>query len=241
MHVLLVDDEPLAREELSYLVSQHPAVTSVTQAEGVLEAMSKMMEQKPDILFLDIHLTDESGFELAEKLVNLTDPPYLVFATAYDDYALQAFQVNASDYLLKPFEEKRVMEIINKAEKQMTRKQSDPVQTTEQWATFPIHSDDRIFLINPETVQMVSVDERNVSIFTDEKCYNTTGTLSGMEQKLPPALFIKTHRSFIINATKVKEIQPWFNHTLQITMENGEKVPVSRSYLKAFKERLNLE
>ena len=81
MHVLLVDDEPLAREELSYLVSQHPAVISVAQAEGVLEAMGKMMEQKPDILFLDIHLTDESGFELAEKLVHLTEPPYLVFAT----------------------------------------------------------------------------------------------------------------------------------------------------------------
>ncbi|EOT41350.1 LytR/AlgR family response regulator transcription factor [Enterococcus dispar] len=241
MHVLLVDDEPLAREELSYLVSQHPAVISVAQAEGVLEAMGKMMEQKPDILFLDIHLTDESGFELAEKLVHLTEPPYLVFATAYDDYALQAFQVNANDYLLKPFEEKRVMEILNKAEKQRTRTQNTSTQTTEQWSAFPIHSDDRIFLIHPETVQMVSVDERNVRIFTDDKHYSTTGTLSGIEQKLPPALFIKTHRSFIINVTKVKEIQPWFNHTLQLTMENGEKVPVSRSYLKVFKERLNLE
>lgn len=241
MHVLLVDDEPLAREELNYLVSQHPAVTSVAQAESVLEAMTKMMEQKPDILFLDIHLTDESGFELAEKLVTLSDPPYLVFATAYDDYALQAFQVNASDYLLKPFEEKRVMEIIDKAKKQVNKNQRTTTKNLEQFSTFPIHSDDRIFLINPETVQMVSVDERSLSIFTDEKQYVTTGTLSGIEQKLPPALFIKTQRSFIINVTKVKEIQPWFNHTLQVTMENGEKVPVSRSYLKAFKERLNLE
>lgn len=243
MHVLLVDDELLAREELNYLVSQHPAVSSVAQAESIMEAMTKMMEHKPDILFLDIHLTDESGFELAEKLVTLSEPPYLVFATAYDDYALQAFQVNASDYLLKPFEEKRVMEIINKARKQIIRNQEVVAQNqnTEQWSTFPIHSDDRIFLIHPETVQMVSVDERNISIFTDEKCYVTTGTLSGIEQKLPPALFIKTHRSFIINVTKVKEIQPWFNHTLQVTMENGEKVPVSRSYLKAFKSRLNLE
>ena len=106
MHVLIVDDEPLAREELSYLVSQHPQVTSVAEADSVAEAMEEMMDQKPDLLFLDIHLTDESGFDLAEKLTHLKSA-LLGFATAYDQYALKAFQVNAKDYILKPFEEEK--------------------------------------------------------------------------------------------------------------------------------------
>ena len=121
MHVLIVDDDPLAREELSYLVSQHPQVTSVAEADSVAEAMEEMMDQKPDLLFLDIHLTDESGFDLAEKLTHLKKAPYLVFATAYDQYALKAFQVNAKDYILKPFEEEKITQVIEKASKEMAQ------------------------------------------------------------------------------------------------------------------------
>ncbi|HPI99506.1 MAG TPA: LytTR family transcriptional regulator DNA-binding domain-containing protein [Enterococcus sp.] len=238
MHVLIVDDEPLAREELSYLVLQHPKITSTAEAESVEEAMAEMMDQKPDIIFLDIHLTNESGFELAEKLTHLKKAPYLIFATAYDAYALQAFQVNAKDYLLKPFEEKKIHQALDKAMKEITPQH---VAATSKFEAIPIQGDDRIYLVAPEDIYLISVEERQLNIETKEQNYQMTGTLNKIEQKLPSELFLKTHRSFILNRTKIQEIQPWFNHTLQVILENGSRVPVSRSYVKIFREQVGLE
>ncbi|AQP54620.1 DNA-binding response regulator [Vagococcus penaei] len=242
MHVLIVDDEPLAREELHYLVSQHPKIQTIAEADSVAEAMNAMMDQKPDILFLDIHLTDESGFDLAEKLVKLKQPPYLIFATAYDDYALKAFQVNANDYVLKPFDEKRIHAVLDKAvaTNQQTSHTINQLSTSPTLEALPIQGDDRIYLIHPTDIYLVSVDDRELSVHTKNDVYQTTGTLSGIEKKLPPDFFLKTHRSYILNTSKVQEIQPWFNNTLQVTLDNELKVPVSRSYVKQLKERFGL-
>lgn len=240
MHVLIVDDEPLAREELHYLVSQHEQVTSIAEADSVETAIQQIMDQKPQLLFLDIHLTDESGFDLAEKLLQLAKPPYLIFATAYDEYALKAFEVNAGDYLLKPFEEERVLKAIDRAlEKTQPEPSVSPsVQNTIE--PLPIPGEDRIFLLDPHEIYLVSVEERLVSVFTKDETFTMTGTLNGIEHKLPAELFFKTHRSYILNLTKIREIQPWFNNTLLVTLTNDEKVPVSRSYVKKFKAQLGL-
>ncbi|KAF1304133.1 LytR/AlgR family response regulator transcription factor [Candidatus Enterococcus willemsii] len=237
MHVLIVDDEPLAREELSYLVMQHPKITSTAEAESVEEAMEEMMDQKPDIVFLDIHLTDESGFDLAEKFTHLKKAPYLIFATAYDAYALKAFQVNAKDYLLKPFEEQKIHQALDKALKEIAQQQP----TVQTFEAIPIQGEDRIYLVAPEEIYLVSVEERQLNIETKEQRYQMTGSLNKIEQKLPTELFLKTHRSFILNRTKIQEIQPWFNNTLQVILENGSRVPVSRSYVKQFKESVGLQ
>ncbi|MGX7350913.1 LytR/AlgR family response regulator transcription factor [Enterococcus canis] len=240
MHVLIVDDEPLAREELHYLVGQHAQVTSVAEAESIEEALAAMLEQRPDVLFLDIHLTDENGFELAEKLTRFSQPPYLIFATAYDEYGVQAFQVNARDYVLKPFEEERIQQVLDKAVTQL--QPPAPLEKgPKKREAIPIQGEDRIYLVAPEDIYLVSVEEKQLSIVTKEQTYHMSGSLTHLEQKLPADLFLKTHRSFILNVTKVQEIQPWFNHTLQVTLENGAKVPVSRSYIKILKETLGLD
>ncbi|MGX7195795.1 LytR/AlgR family response regulator transcription factor [Enterococcus olivae] len=238
MHVLIVDDEPLAREELSYLVLCHPQITSTAEAESVEEAMEEMMDQKPDILFLDIHLTDESGLDLAEKLTHLKKAPYLIFATAYDQYAFKAFQVNAKDYILKPFEEEKVHQAIDKALKTFSKEQP---KTQAKLEALPIQGEDRIYLIAPEDIYLVSVEGRELQIAVKDHVYRMSGTLNKIEQKLPSELFLKTHRSFILNRTKIQEIQPWFNHTLQVILENGSRVPVSRSYVKSFKDQVGLD
>ncbi|MGO2083530.1 LytR/AlgR family response regulator transcription factor [Vagococcus sp.] len=242
MHVLIVDDEPLAREELHYLVSKHPKVTSIVEVDSVEDAMNAMMDKKIDILFLDIHLTNESGFDLAEKLLKLKQPPYLIFATAYDEYALKAFQVNASDYVLKPFEEKVILNVLDKAISVKERLENSHNQKQESLPieAIPIQGEDRIYLVHPEDIYLISVEDRELSIHTKEDVYQTSGTLSGIEKKLPADLFFKTHRSYILNTTRVQEIQPWFNNTLQVTLDNGLKVPVSRSYVKQLKERFGL-
>lgn len=234
MHILIVDDEPLAREELTYLVSLHKHVTSTSEAESVEEAMEQIMDHKPDIIFLDIHLTDESGFDLANKLMKLKHPPYLIFATAYDDYAIKAFKVNAKDYILKPFDEKAIHEALNKAYPQIKQKLTQPAADKEA-DVIPISCDDRIFLIHPKDIFLVSIDDKILSIHTQDSVYQTSGSLAKIEQKLPENVFFKTHRSYILNTTKIQEIQPWFNNTLQIILDNGLKVPVSRSYVKDFK------
>lgn len=236
MHLLIVDDEPLAREELSYLVSLHPKVTSTSEAESVEEAMEQIMDHKPDIIFLDIHLTDESGFDLAEKLMKLKHSPYLIFATAYDDYAIKAFKVNAKDYILKPFDENAIQEALNKAFKHLEKKGPINQSTSEkEREVIPISGEDRIFLVHPKDIYLVSIDDKLLTIHTKDDVYQTSGSLAKIERKLPMDLFFKTHRSYILNTHHIQEIQPWFNNTLQIILDNGLKVPVSRSYVKEFK------
>ncbi len=242
MHVLIVDDEPLAREELSFLVEQHKNVTSVATAESVEEAMSQMMDEKPEIIFLDIQLMGETGFDLARKLVKLKKAPYLIFASAFDSYGVKAFEVNAKDYILKPFEEKKIISAIDKAISELSQKDNTTViEDQVKVGAIPVYVEDRIFLIDPKEIFAISVEGRVLTIATKDKEYEMNGTLSSLQNRLPSHLFFKTHRSFMINLTKIKEIQPWFNHTLQVTLLNELKVPISRSYIKSFKEKIGLD
>src|SRR5699024_8482462 len=115
MHALIVDDEPLARNELSYLLKQTDEISAIEEADSIEEALEKLLQEKIDIAFLDIHLTEESGLTLADKMNQMTNPPIIVFATAYDEYAIEAFERDARDYLLKPFEQKRVKQTVQRA------------------------------------------------------------------------------------------------------------------------------
>ncbi len=241
MHILIVDDEPLAREELAYLVNQHESVKTIATAESVEEAMSQIMDEKPDIIFLDIQLMGETGFDLAEKLVKLKKAPYLIFATAFNTYGVKAFEVNARDYILKPFEEKKILLALDKAVSQLEKKVPKIEKEQIILDAIPVYVEDRIFLIDPEEIYAVSVEGRILTIVTKENQYEMTGTLNNLKSKLPDQFFFKTHRSFMINLTKIKEIQPWFNHTLQVTLLNDLKVPISRSYIKSFKEKIGLD
>lgn len=243
MNVLIVDDEKLARDELNYLVQKDQQVAAVFEAESVEEAMICMMEHAIDVLFLDIHLTDESGFDLAKKIIKLDRPPYLIFSTAYDEYAIDAFAVNAGDYILKPFEEERVLRALGKATAAF-RKQSEEVRGTEVEATperFALPVGDRMVVIHPEKIEYILIEGRELTIVTEERSFIVPGPLSKLESKLPPALLFKTHRNYLVNLAKIQEIQPWFNNTLQLTLQSGEKVPVSRSYLKDFKEKMLID
>jgi Response regulator of the LytR/AlgR family len=237
MHVLIVDDEPLAREELSYIINQNKHISSIDEAESIDEAMEKMIDHKPDILFLDIHLAGETGFELADKLKKLKNPPYLIFATAYDQYALQAFQADAKDYILKPFDDDKIKLVLEKAFKYISPTQN---KQTNSANSIPIQTNDRIYLIDPCDIFAISIEDHTLNIILEDKSYTTSGSLSKIEELLPTDIFIKTHRSYILNSKKIKEIQSWFNNTLQVILTNDQAIPVSRSYVKNFKEKIGL-
>lgn len=233
MRVLIIDDEPLARDELRYLVSQHPVIEDIQEAATISEGLEKMLQQPIDLLFLDIHLMDESGITLAEKIRTFNNPPQVIFATAYDDHAVKAFELNATDYILKPFANARVQAAIEKAWQNRPEVETEP-------ETIPIHADERIYLIRPEDIVMVSVDNNATTVVTHTAAYLTNESLSQWEERLSVSLFMRVQRSFLINLKEIKEIQPWFNNTYQLTLTNDKKVPVGRSYLKEFRKRIGI-
>lgn len=242
MNVAIIDDEPLARMELRYLVSQTAEVVAIYEGESIEEAFQILLTYQPDVLFLDIHLTDESGLDFAKKLAQVPQAPLIIFATAYDNHAVEAFEVNALDYVLKPFEQERIQRAVTKAYKvlQSRHTESTKKEPEKMVERLTIETDERIYLIPFSEILYCEVQGKQTTIFTKEGSYTTHTTLSAIENSLKSTVFLKAHRSYVINQKEIKEIQPWFNQTFQLTMTNGGKVPVSRSYLKRFKAAVGL-
>ncbi|WP_313469390.1 LytTR family transcriptional regulator DNA-binding domain-containing protein [Carnobacterium sp.] len=241
MHTLIVDDEPLARNELAYLLEKCEEITSVSEADSIEEALEQMLQKTVDLIFLDIHLTNESGLTLADKLNHLKKPPLIIFATAYDDYAVKAFELNAKDYVLKPFEQKRIQQAVTKAyETYQKENQLFPEFPQEPLNAIPVQLEDRIFLVKTEEIIAVGVENGETTIYTKKREYTINESLSAIEKKISPLTFLRVHRSYLINVNTIDEIQPWFNHTYQVTLNNQLKIPVSRSYMKEFKEQVGL-
>ena len=242
MYTLIVDDEPLARNELAYLLERCEGITAIVEAESIEEALEKMLQHEIDLIFLDIHLTSESGLTLANKINQLKNPPMIIFATAYDEYAIKAFELNATDYVLKPFELPRIQDAVQKA---YTRYQKERVQLQaedkqEYLKTIPIQMDERIYIVKIEDIISIAVDNGITTIYTIEREYTTNEPLNAYEEKVKGHAFLRVHRSYLLNVKEILEIQPWFNHTFLVTMSNQIKIPVSRHYMKQFKEEVGL-
>ncbi|WP_086943340.1 LytTR family transcriptional regulator DNA-binding domain-containing protein [Trichococcus pasteurii] len=244
MRVLIVDDEPLARDELAYLLGKCEGVSAIAQADSIEEALGAMLEDPVDLIFLDIHLTNESGLSLAGKINKLKKPPMIIFATAYDDYAVKAFELNATDYVLKPFEMERIQQAVKKAYGQYRKQQVGEVEVPKQkdigLQVLPIQMDERIYMLQVPEIIAIGVENGETTIYTKNMTYIIHEPLSALEKKIDGHPFLRVHRAFLINLKEIKEIQPWFNHTFQLTMSNGLKIPVSRSYMKEFKEKVGI-
>lgn len=244
LRVLIVDDEPLARDELAYLLGQCEGVSAIAQADSIEEALGTMLEEPVDLIFLDIHLTNESGLSLAGKINKLKKPPLIIFATAYDDYAVKAFELNATDYVLKPFEVERIQQAVKKAygqyQKGQIKELESPKQNDAGFQVLPIQMDERIYMLQVPEIIAIGVENGETTIYTKNMTYIIHEPLSALERKIGGHPFLRVHRAFLINLKEIKEIQPWFNHTFQLTMSNGLKVPVSRSYMKDFKEKVGI-
>ncbi|PFA20543.1 MULTISPECIES: LytR/AlgR family response regulator transcription factor [Bacillus cereus group] len=245
LKVLVVDDEMLARDELKYLLQRTKEVSVIDEADCVEDALEKLMGNKPDLVFLDIQLSDDSGFEIANILKKMKNPPAIVFATAYDQYALQAFEVDALDYILKPFDEERILQTLKKYKKRQqseTEKKPDmkvsDVTTEMHKLALPI--EESIVLVNIEDIVYVGLVDGRVTVKTIKETYVTHDTLVILEKKLPQMTFMRVHRGFIVNINHISEVQPWFNSTYNLTMKDNSKVPVSRTYAKELKKLLRI-
>lgn len=236
IQTLLVDDEPLAIAEFQSMLASHSEIEIVGAAENAAVALEKIAMLQPQLLFLDIHMPGKSGFELLEEL---DYSPLVIFVTAYDEYAIKAFEVNALDYLLKPINSKRLEEAIDKIKKHVT-------QESVKSPKVPI--DKRIFIKDGEACFFVPLSE----VFLIENVGNYARfyyqknkpllhkSLNYLEEKLPEEHFFRASRQHIININFIRNIYPTFNYSLEVELQNGTKIPISQRQSVKFKELMGL-
>lgn len=242
LRAYIVDDEPLARDEIKFLLIQSKEVEIIGESDCLKEAITDISQLNPDIVFLDIELADHNGIHLAKQIDILALSPAIVFATAYDEYAVQAFELNAADYLLKPYDENRLKKTIEKIKKiKRIESQSIPVHPplkNDGKGKIPVIIDEKIILLAFANILYLESSEGKCSIQTMEQKYKISEALVTVEKKLNKEQFLRVHRSFIVNIDHIKEIEPWFNSTYNLIMKDDSKVPVSRTYVKELRQLL---
>lgn len=247
LKVLIVDDEKYIREELKYLIEKNRDIEICGETGDGEEAVFLALEQKPDIVFLDIHLHNGSGMIAARKMLEEKNPPAIVFATAYDKYAIQGFEINAVDYILKPFTEDRVRMAIDRVKNKRSGLEKEKLNTIKEnqhsnIGKLCVIRDNKLVLIDSKQIAYIESIQNELYVYTENEVYQCNASLKELEEKLMTNKFIRTHKSFIVNLDYVKEIIPWFHYTYKITIKgrDGIEIPVSRNYLKKFKSVLGI-
>lgn len=248
IRTLVVDDEKLARDRLAGFLAKLGGVEVVGQAANGVEAVQMIQDQQPDLVFLDVQMPGMDGFEVLRSLAG--PPPQVVFATAYDEYAIRAFEVQAIDYLLKPFARTRVEEAVGRARTRL--QQGSPAVDIEavvrrieggrkSYVTqISVHSGRRILLLPVEDVRWFGVEHRLVYAHTGERAFMTNYTLRELEERLDPELFFRVHKASLVNLRHVKEIVPWFGGRYKLAMRDhaSSEVAVSRTQARALRAKL---
>lgn len=240
MKALVIDDERLARKELISLLSNYPNIEIVGEAINADDAQEKIGTLKPELLFLDIQMPGKNGFELLESLDHV---PKVIFTTAYDEYALKAFEVNALDYLLKPIRKERLDECIQKVSAEETS-----TKTEEATTGYKLSLRDRVFVKDGEKcwfvrlsdVRLFESDGNYIKVYFDNFKPMIHKSLNALDKKLDDRSFFRASRKHIINLSWVESIEAWFNGGLLVKMKGGEKVEVSRRQASKFKDMMSL-
>lgn len=241
LRAFIVDDEPLARDELTYLLLQSKRIEIIGEAESIEDTIEKIQQEQIDVLFIDIQLSNESGLDLAGKLLGMKHCPMVVFATAYDEYALKAFELNAVDYILKPYEQERVLKTIDKLERLVeSQKKSLANRSLSRFAEgaekLAITCNERIVLLNISDIYYVGTIDGKTVVVTKNHNYQISEPLITIEKKIQHSSFIRVHRAYLVNINAIVEIEPWFNSTYNLKMPDGSTVPVSRTFTKELKQ-----
>ena len=241
---ILVDDESLARDLLFEYLSEYPEIKVVAQCSGGREAIKKIDELQADLVFLDVQMPGTDGFDVLE---DIESDPFIIFCTAYDKYALKAFDKNAIDYLLKPIDKSRFDLAVKRAIKRIEKEESNFIHIIEDLNDRSTNSYSKNLFVQ-KSEKLVNLPVSNIVHLEASKDYTIISTkndqfvsstgISKLEEKLDPDLFIRIHRSTIINIDKLLEIEKFGNSGLAAKMENGKVFTISRSYTKAIREKI---
>ncbi|AVI65906.1 LytTR family DNA-binding domain-containing protein [Shewanella sp. NKUCC05_KAH] len=242
LKAIIVEDEYLAREELEYLVKSHSEIDIVASFEDGLEAFKYLQDHEVDVVFLDIQIPSIDGLLLAKNLHKSTHPPHVVFVTAYKEFAVEAFELEAFDYILKPYNEPRIISLLQKIEqvgRQAPKPQHEAASNTSR--TVNLVKGERIIVTPCEQIYYAEADEKLTYVYTRTDRYVMQMTISEFVSRLPAEGFFRCHRSYCVNINKIREIVPWFNSTYLIRLHDlSFEVPVSRSNIKAFRQLMRL-
>lgn len=241
MKAIIVDDERLARNELRRLLSEFAEVEIVDEAANVDEGVEKIRKHDPDVVFLDIQMPGKTGFDLLEELDRA---PRVIFTTAYDEYAIKAFEFNALDYLLKPVEPSRLAEAIKKIK--LEKKEDEELE--QKLTGKQLKADDQVFVkdgdrcwfVKLEEVRLFESEGNYVRLFFRDQKPLILKTLNYLDERLDGRTFFRANRKHIINLKYIENIEPWLNGGLLVKMKDGKKVEVSRRQSIKFKEMLSL-
>jgi len=257
LSAVIVDDEQLARDELAFLLKGVDDVEIVAQGKNGVEAINLIREYSPDLVFLDVQMPGLDGFGVIKKLLDKKVPlPKIVFATAFDQYAVKAFEVNAVDYLLKPFDRKRVAQSVQKARATMEASGT----SSDKWETVVrmlesqktqnvkvlLKSGGRMFLVNQKDICFASIDDGVITVVTagpnGMEGQSNCRTLEELFESLDENLFWRAHRSYLVNINRIREVVPWFKSSYQIRMDDKKQteIPVSRAQTKRLRELFGL-
>jgi two-component system LytT family response regulator len=245
---IIVDDEKLARDRLLRLLKQTPDVDVIGQAAGGREAIEQINKKKPDLVILDIQMPEINGFDVIRAL---EDPPHIIFATAYDEYALKAFEVNAIDYLLKPFTPERLLDAITRVKARMAqkpdlKKQFDALLKLiaqgkkEYLSRIPVTKLNEILILDIDAVVWFGLEYGLVYVHSDRGKFAVKYNLNELEDLLDPEVFFRANRSEVINLSKVQKILRWFGGRIKAVMSDGAQIEVSRQQSKKLREKLKL-
>lgn len=239
MKALIVDDERLARTELRRLLNPFKDINVVGEAVNAEDALSKVTELNPDLIFLDIQMPGKNGFEMLEELDSV---PIVVFTTAYDEYAIKAFEYNAMDYLLKPIEPQRledtVKRLLEKNKKEKIEADHTPV-LTENDQVF-VKDGDRCWFVKLSTVRLFESEGNYVRLYFEDHKPLILRTLNYLDERLDGKAFFRANRKHIVNLKWIDSIEPWLNGGLLVKLKGGNKIEVSRRQAIKFKDMLSL-
>jgi two-component system, LytTR family, response regulator LytT len=260
LKTVLVDDEQLARDELGYLLGQAGGVEVVAQAGNGVEALATITRLQPDLVFLDVQMPGLTGFEVARRLLNDGPAAHIIFVTAYDQHAIEAFEVNAVDYLLKPVDQDRLELALQRARRRISSDRqldrdggvsNDQLERIVQLVAdrqnrrdrLAIKVGDRFLLVQAEEIIYASLADDSITVVTSQHTgASNYRTLDELQTRLDPAVFWRVHRSHLVNINKIKEIVPWFsrNYILRMKDEKATEIPVSRTQTRRLRDYLKL-
>jgi two-component system, LytTR family, response regulator len=245
----VADDEPLARERLRMLLAAEDWVDVIAECQSGAEAIAAIHKHRPDLVFLDVQMPGATGFDVIDA-VGASHMPFVVFVTAYDQYALKAFDVHALDYLLKPFDRDRFQQTLARARQQIERQSHGELERRllelvqglhspqQHLERFVVKSGGRVFFVRAEEIDWIEAAGNYVKLHVGSDVHLFRETMNALEAKLDSNVFYRIHRSHIVNIERVKELQPWFNGEYVVFLRSGTRLTLSRGYREKLQERI---
>lgn len=249
IRALIADDEPLARERLRMLLADEDWIEVTDEAGDGRAAIDAIRKHRPDLVFLDVQMPGATGFEVIEA-IGADRMPFVVFVTAYDQYALKAFDVHAIDYLLKPFDKERFHTGLARARQQIERWSGGELErrllelvqdlkpAMQRMERFVIKTSGRVFFVRAEEIDWIEAAGNSVKLHVGNDAHLFRETMNALEARLHPDTFYRIHRSHIVNIERVRELQPWFNGEYVVFLKDGTRLTLSRGYREKLQERL---